>query len=75
MAEQIAHLVKMANHIAVNFGEQRDLIDASRRTAEHLEKFWTPRMREQLAHYVRAGGDGISPAVAACFNAGFTRQE
>jgi len=66
VAHQISQLVKMANQIALNFGAERDLTEASRRTAEHMEKFWTRLMREQLADYIRAGGEGVSPAVAKC---------
>ncbi|TDG13621.1 formate dehydrogenase [Seongchinamella unica] len=62
--QQIDHLVTMANQIALNFGEQRNLNEAARRTAEHLQKFWTPAMRQQLAAYAQAGGDGLSPAVS-----------
>ena len=62
--QQIDHLVKMANQIALNFGEQRNLTEAARRTAEHLQKFWTPTMRQQLAAYSQAGGDALSPAVS-----------
>lgn len=62
--QQIDHLVKMANQIALNFGEQRNPTEAARRTAQHLQKFWTPAMRQHLAAYSRAGGDALSPAVS-----------
>ena len=61
--QQIDQLVKMANQIALNFGERRNLTEAARRTAEHLQKFWTPAMRQQLAAYSQEGGDALSPAV------------
>ncbi|RLQ22798.1 formate dehydrogenase [Seongchinamella sediminis] len=62
--QQIDRLVKMANQIALNFGEQRNLDEAARKTAEHLQKFWTPAMRRQLSAYAREGGDALSPAVS-----------
>ena len=62
--QQIEHLVKMANQIALNFGEQRNLNEAARKTAEHLKKFWTPAMRRQLSKYAQTGGDALSPAVS-----------
>ncbi|KAA1194144.1 formate dehydrogenase subunit delta [Pseudohalioglobus sediminis] len=65
--QQIDHLVKMANQIALNFGEQRDLSRAAQCTAEHLEKFWTRAMREQLSAYADAGGEDLSPAVRLVF--------
>ena len=63
MAEQIDHLVKMANQIARNVGAQSDLDTAAAKTSDHLRRFWTPAMRQRLAAYGRAGGEGLSPAV------------
>jgi formate dehydrogenase subunit delta len=63
MSSQLGHLVKMANQIALNFGEQRDLQLASHKTAEHLQKFWTRDMREKLAEHVSGGAQDVSPAV------------
>lgn len=62
--QQIEHLVKMANQIALNFGEQRNLTVAAQKTAEHLKKFWTPAMRQQLSNYAQEGGGELSPAVS-----------
>lgn len=67
-AQQTERLVRMANQIALNFGEERDLTLAARRTGEHLQKFWTPAMREQLADYATAGGEGLSPAVRELYS-------
>lgn len=65
MTEQrVEHLVKMANQIALNFGERRDLDKAARLTGEHLQKFWTPAMRKSLLNYADSGGSGLSPAVS-----------
>ena len=61
--QQIGHLVSMANQIALNFGEQRDPELAASRTAEHLKKFWTRNMREQLIAYAAAGESELSPVV------------
>ena len=65
MASQVNHLVEMANQIALNLGEHRNLAAASDRTAEHLQKFWTRQMREQLCSYIKSGGGDVSPAVKA----------
>lgn len=62
--EQTEHLVKMANQIALNMGEHRDLEEAVQRTREHLEKFWTPDMRRKLSAYAAGGGTGLAPAVS-----------
>ena len=61
--QRIEQLVKMANQIALNFGEQRNLTEAARKTGEHLGKFWTRAMRDQLANYAADGGASLSPAV------------
>jgi formate dehydrogenase subunit delta len=62
--EQLRHLVRMANQIALNLGEQRDPDDAARRTGDHLHRFWTVDMRRQLVEYWQGGGDDLSPAAA-----------
>jgi formate dehydrogenase subunit delta len=61
--QQIEQLIKMANQIALNFGESRDTELAAQRTGEHLQSFWTAAMREQLSAYAAGGGTGLSPAV------------
>lgn len=52
-------LVYMANQIARNFealGEAQ-AIDA---TAEHITKFWDPRMKQMIAEHLAAGGTDLS---------------
>jgi formate dehydrogenase subunit delta len=61
--KQIDHLIKMANQIALNTGAHTDVADSARRTGEHLRKFWTPAMREQLGEYCASGGEGLEPVV------------
>lgn len=63
-AKQIDHLVKMANQIALNTGAHSDAADSIRRTTEHIRKFWTPAMREQLTDYWQGGGENLEPVVA-----------
>jgi formate dehydrogenase subunit delta len=50
----------MVNQIAAFF-EPYPEDEAVRGIAEHLEKFWEPRMRGQLAEIVANGGAGLSP--------------
>lgn len=40
-------LVRMANQIAANFGSLSNE-DAAAETAEHIRRFWEPRMRQEL---------------------------
>ena len=69
MSKQVGQLVKMANQIALNFGAQRDLQRATDKTAEHLQKFWTRAMREQLAEHANRCADDVSPAVRSALAA------
>lgn len=51
------HMIKMANQIADNFSYHDDQAE---RTADHIERFWAPRMREKISQHLEAGGDGLS---------------
>ena len=53
-------LVKMANQIGQFFASQ-PRSDAVEGTANHLRKFWDPRMRATIADYVSHGGAGLDP--------------
>lgn len=53
-------LVKMANQIADNFSFHDD---ASARVADHIQRFWAPSMRQQLARLAESGDAGIKPVV------------
>ena len=63
-----AKLVYMANQIATFFMSQ-DKATASEKTAEHLKKFWDPRMRKEIVAQLDAGGAGFSPNVRAAVEA------
>ena len=58
------HMVHMANQIAGFFASYpRDqAIDS---VADHLKKFWEPRMRAALIEYAKSGGSGLQELVAA----------
>ena len=60
---QINHLVKMANQIALNMAAWGDEEAVAALTGEHIEKFWTRAMREQLLDFWRAGGEDLCPVV------------
>jgi formate dehydrogenase subunit delta len=59
LMQEIERLVKMANQIADNF---RFHDDAAGRTADHLQRFWAPSMRQKLQEYGSAGGEALQPA-------------
>jgi formate dehydrogenase subunit delta len=55
-------LVYMANQIGKFFASQgTDAAVAG--TADHIKKFWDPRMRAAIHAHVEAGGDGLDPSV------------
>jgi formate dehydrogenase subunit delta len=52
------NMVHMANQIALFFASYpRE--DAIAGVADHLRKFWEPRMRRQIIGYVERGGAGL----------------
>ena len=57
--------VRMANDIAAHF-QHRPHEEAVAAVADHIQKFWEPRMRAALLVHIEQGGDGlVSLAVAA----------
>ena len=55
-------LVMMANQIGKFFVPQRDG-DPVAAIADHLQKFWDPRMRAAIVAHVAAGGAGLDAPV------------
>jgi formate dehydrogenase subunit delta len=55
-------LVYMANQIGDFFGSQHGK-DPAIGIADHLRKFWDPRMRRQIVAHAEAGGAGLKPDV------------
>jgi formate dehydrogenase subunit delta len=53
-------LVYMANQISKFFASQGEAV-AVNGTAEHLKKFWDPRMRASILRHLAAGGHGLDP--------------
>jgi formate dehydrogenase subunit delta len=59
---EAAKLVMMANQIGRFFVPQRD-IDPVAAIADHLVKFWEPRMRAAIVAHLKAGGAGLDGPV------------
>jgi formate dehydrogenase subunit delta len=53
-------LVTMANQIGKAFRSQGEKA-AVKSTAEHIRKFWDPRMRATILHHLADGGAGLDP--------------
>ena len=52
----IERLVRMANDIGNFFKAEPDHTVAVNGVAQHLKRFWDPRMRKEIVAYVDGGG-------------------
>ena len=58
----LAKHARMANQIATFFAS-KPREEGIAGVAEHINKFWEPRMRRQFFEIVDAGGEGLTPIV------------
>jgi formate dehydrogenase subunit delta len=56
----VTRLVAMANDIAAFFDSEPDKTVAAEGVRSHLQRFWDPRMRREIAAHVAAGGAGLT---------------
>lgn len=61
-AAPYARLIRMANQIGIFF-ESKPHEEGVAGVAEHINKFWEPRMRRQFFQVVDGGGEGLRPIV------------
>jgi formate dehydrogenase subunit delta len=59
-----AHLVTMANQIGAFFDSQGTRDEAVAGIADHLKRFWEPRMLKSIRAHVDAGAEGLRDSVA-----------
>jgi formate dehydrogenase subunit delta len=59
----IEQLVKMANDIGDFFRAEPQRADAVAGIANHLQRFWDPRMRRAIVAYAKEGGAGLDELV------------
>ena len=57
------HLVTMANDIGAFFDAKANKSEAAQDIANHLTRFWDPRMRREIVAHYRQGGGGLHPTV------------
>lgn len=57
------NLGEMANNIAAFFAAEPDHAEAVRGVANHLDKFWEPRMKTQLRACIARGEAHVDPLV------------
>jgi hypothetical protein len=58
-----AKLIRMANQIGTFFESKTNRAEGVAGVAEHINKFWEPRMRRHLFEVLDAGGEGLKPIV------------
>jgi formate dehydrogenase subunit delta len=58
------HLVAMVNEIAAFFAGE-DPANAAANVANHLRRYWDPRMRKQILAHVGKGGEGLTAVARA----------
>lgn len=58
-----AKLVRMAEQITANLAYTDDLDIVSARVADHLNRFWDPRMRQALLEFGGQEDHSLSPAL------------
>jgi len=61
-ADGVARIVRMANQIGIFF-ESKKHDEGVHGVAEHINKFWEPRMRRHFFEVVDGGGEGLRPIV------------
>ena len=62
MAEaQLEQLIRKTNQIAANYSALGDSQLITEKVYEHLAKFWSPLMKQQLRDYVSERDEGLSP--------------
>ena len=57
-----AKLIRMANQIGIFF-ESKPHEEGVAGVAEHINKFWEPRMRRHFFEVMDSGGEGLKPIV------------
>ena len=62
----VHYLVKQANQIGQFFEAYPDRNEGEEGVAQHIERFWEPRMRTGLVEHIRStGGEGLRDIVLA----------
>jgi formate dehydrogenase subunit delta len=62
---RIDRLIAMANDIGSFFDADADKAEAAKGVANHLKRFWDPRMRRQIISHYREGGRGLKDVARA----------
>ena len=63
-ANSSEHLAKMANQIVMNISETSPEAKIAS-AANHIDKFWSPLMKKQIAEYMADDGEVLIPEATA----------
>jgi len=55
----LQQLIKMANQIESFYRSEPDKEEAIKSVQNHIQRFWEPRMRQQIRAHVEQGGEGL----------------
>jgi formate dehydrogenase subunit delta len=61
-------LVSMANDIGAFFNAEADKTVAAQNIANHVKRYWDPRMRREIVAHYREGGAGLDPVVRSAID-------
>ncbi|MEO5624682.1 MAG: formate dehydrogenase subunit delta [Dokdonella sp.] len=61
----IESLVRMVNDIGNFFASESDRAVAIAGIANHIRRYWEPRMRRQIYTHLNAGGEGMNELARA----------
>lgn len=59
---ELKDMIRMANQIA-DFNRPYPHGDAVKEIADHINRFWEPRMRKDFFDHIAKGGEGFDPLV------------
>ncbi|MDA0796382.1 MAG: formate dehydrogenase subunit delta [Proteobacteria bacterium] len=60
-ASKIERLVKMVNQISLNMSSNGPADFVAMQVSEHLEKFWSPPMKNLISEHIADQNIGLSP--------------
>ena len=68
MTVKIEKLLKMAEQITANMAFTDDQEVVAAKVADHLNRFWDPRMKAAIKGYARENADQLSPPLQAALS-------
>lgn len=59
-SHQLSSMITMANQIAANLPHDQSQEECDKAVANHLQRFWSRGMKEQIRSHLAAGGEGLT---------------